>query len=134
MDFEYSGRTKELSKRLLSFMDEQVYPAEPIFEKEVAEGDRWRPTKVVERLKAEARQAGLWNLFLPDAEHGAGLSNLEYAPLAEIMGRSHLASEACNCSAPDTGNMEILALYGTAEQKKQWLEPLLAGEIRSALR
>jgi acyl-CoA dehydrogenase len=112
-------------------MHEAVYPAEPVYAAEVETGDRWQPTRVMEELKSEARKRGLWNLFLPDHEHGAGLSNLEYAPLAEIMGRSPIASEACNCQAPDSGNMEILAQFGTAEQKQRWLQPLLDGEIRS---
>jgi acyl-CoA dehydrogenase len=111
-------------------MEEHVYPNEQRFEDEVAR-ERWKPTKIVEELKVKARAAGLWNLFLPDDENGAGLTNLEYAPLCEIMGRSHIAPEAFNCSAPDTGNMEVLARYGTPEQKERWLKPLLAGEIRS---
>jgi acyl-CoA dehydrogenase len=132
MDFDYSDRTKELQIRVLAFMDAEVYPAEAVFAAQVAEGDRWQPTAVVEELKAKAKAAGLWNLFLPDSEHGAGLSNLEYAPLCEIMGRSPIGPEAFNCSAPDTGNMEVLARYGTDAQKERWLLPLLAGEIRSA--
>jgi acyl-CoA dehydrogenase len=131
MDFEYSPRTKEYIERLKCFMDQHVYPAEAEYDEEVASADRWQPTRVMERLKSRAKELGLWNLFLPDEEHGAGLTNLEYAPLAEIMGWSTIASEACNCQAPDTGNMEILAHFGTHEQKKEWLEPLLAGEIRS---
>jgi len=120
----------ELSERLRVFMVDDVYPAETVWEAQVRE-DRWRPPPVVEGLKQKARTAGLWNLFLPDPEYGAGLSNLEYAPLCEILGRSLIAPEICNCSAPDTGNMEVLARYGTAEQKARWLVPLLAGEIRS---
>jgi len=113
-------------------MDEHVYPNESTFYSEIAEDDRWRPTRIMEELKANARAAGLWNLFLPASEYGAGLTNTEYAPLCEIMGRSPaFAPEIFNCSAPDTGNMEVLVRYGTAEQKRQWLEPLLAGEIRS---
>ena len=131
MDFEYSAKTKELLKRVTAFMDEHVYPNEERFLKEVAEGDRWQPTEVIEELKAKARAAGLWNLFLPESRRGAGLTNLEYAPLCEVMGRVLWSSEVFNCSAPDTGNMEVLERYGTDEQKKQWLEPLLDGKIRS---
>jgi acyl-CoA dehydrogenase len=130
MDFELSAKTKELQKRLQSFMDAQVYPNEDRFHQEI-ERERWKPTRIVEELKPKARREGLWNLFLPHDENGAGLTNLEYAPLCEIMGRSHMAPEVFNCSAPDTGNMEVLARYGTAEQKEKWLKPLLAGEIRS---
>ena len=130
MDFELSAKTKELQRRLQSFMDVHVYPNEQRFHEEI-ERDRWKPTRIVEELKAKARQAGLWNLFLPHDENGAGLTNLEYAPLCEIMGRSHMAPEVFNCSAPDTGNMEVLARYGTEAQKAKWLKPLLAGEIRS---
>jgi acyl-CoA dehydrogenase len=130
MDFELSAKTKELQQRLQSFMDAHVYPNEHRFHEEI-ERERWKPTRIVEELKPKARQAGLWNLFLPHDENGAGLTNLEYAPLCEIMGRSHMAPEVFNCSAPDTGNMEVLARYGTAEQKEKWLKPLLAGEIRS---
>ena len=128
---EPSARAEELCARLAAFMDEHVYPNENTFHKQLAAGDRWRIPPVMEELKAKARAAGLWNLFLPESEHGAGLTNLEYAPLCEIMGRSPIAPEVFNCSAPDTGNMEVLARYGTPEQKKQWLEPLLAGTIRS---
>jgi len=113
-------------------MDAHVYPAEAVFDAQVEEGDRWQPTAVMDELKAKAKAAGLWNLFLPESELGAGLTNLEYAPLAEIMGRSYLGSEPFNCSAPDTGNMEVLVRYANEAQKKRWLEPLLAGEIRSA--
>src|SRR6202030_4125163 len=130
MDFELSAKTKEMQKRLQACMDDHIYPNEHRFDEEV-ERERWKPARIVEELKAKARDAGLWNLFLPEDEHGAGLTNLEYAPLCEIMGRSHMAPEVFNCSAPDTGNMEVLARYGTAEQKRKWLEPLLAGEIRS---
>jgi acyl-CoA dehydrogenase len=130
MDFAISDKVKQLQSRLLEFMDEYIYPNEQRFYQEV-EGKRWSPTRVVEELKPKARAAGLWNLFLPDKEHGAGLTNLEYAPLCEIMGRSLIAPEVFNCSAPDTGNMEVLARYGTAEQKERWLKPLLEGEIRS---
>jgi len=130
MTFEFSEKTKELQKRLQRFMDEFIYPNEHRFDEEV-ERDRWKPTKIVEELKPKARTAGLWNLFLPDDSEGAGLTNLEYAPLCEIMGRCHWAPEVFNCSAPDTGNMEVLARYGTPEQKEKWLKPLLAGKIRS---
>ena len=130
MDFEFSGKVKELQKRLQGFMEEHVYPNEQRFHDEI-ERNRWSPTRIVEELKPKARAAGLWNLFLPNDEHGAGLKNLEYAPLCETMGRSVMAPEIFNCSAPDTGNMEVLARYGTPEQKERWLKPLLAGEIRS---
>jgi acyl-CoA dehydrogenase len=130
MNFDYSDKVKSLEQRLRVFMDEHIYPNEKRYYQEI-ERDRWAPPKVIEELKPKARAAGLWNLFLPHDENGAGLSNLEYAPLCEIMGRSILASEVFNCSAPDTGNMEVLARYGTAEQKERWLKPLLAGEIRS---
>ncbi len=130
MEFELSAKTKELQQRLQRFMDAHVYPNEHRFHEEV-ERERWTPTRIIEELKPKARQEGLWNLFLPHDENGAGLTNLEYAPLCEIMGRSHMAPELFNCSAPDTGNMEVLARYGTAEQKEKWLKPLLAGEIRS---
>ncbi|WP_459205965.1 acyl-CoA dehydrogenase family protein [Pseudomonas sp. MLB6B] len=132
MDFAYTPKVQALRERVSAFMDEHVYPAEAVFARQVAEGDRWQPTAIVETLKRQAQAAGLWNLFLPESELGAGLSNLEYAPLAEIMGRSLLGPEPFNCSAPDTGNMEVLVRYGTAEQKRRWLEPLLKGEIRSA--
>jgi acyl-CoA dehydrogenase len=125
-----SPRAADLRARLLAFMDEHVYPNESAWLAEIA-AERWRPTRVMEDLKARARAAGLWNLFLPESEYGAGLTNLEYAPLCEIMGRSPMAPEVFNCSAPDTGNMEVLVRYGTADQKRRWLEPLLAGEIRS---
>src|ERR1700723_2957010 len=130
MHIEPSAKTKELQQRLQKFMDAHVYPNEQRFEEETAR-ERWKPTRIVEELKVKARNEGLWNLFLPEDPGGAGLSNLEYAPLCEIMGRSHMAAEVFNCSAPDTGNMEVLARYGTAEQKDKWLKPLLAGEIRS---
>jgi acyl-CoA dehydrogenase len=127
-----STTIRELKRRLLTFMDDHVYPNESTFRSQIAEGDRWQPTRIVEELKLKARAAGLWNLFLPRSEYGAGLTNTEYAPLCEIMGRSPgFAPEIFNCSAPDTGNMELLVRYGTADQKRQWLEPLLAGEIRS---
>jgi len=132
MTFEASGRTKALAARLTAFMHEYVYPNELLFRRQIAEGDRWQPTAIVEDLKPKARAAGLWNLFLPGSEHGAGLTNLEYAPLCEIMGRSPIfAPEVFNCSAPDTGNMEVLVRYGTPEQRERWLQPLLAGKIRS---
>jgi acyl-CoA dehydrogenase len=136
MDFAFSEKTKLLQAKLNAFMDEFIYPAEPKFQDELEEnrrkGNVWVPTRIVEDLKTKARAQGLWNLFLPESEHGAGLTNLEYAPLCEIMGRSPIAPEAFNCSAPDTGNMEVLVRYGTAEHKKQWLQPLLEGKIRSA--
>jgi acyl-CoA dehydrogenase len=135
MDFAFDATTLDLRERLLAFMDELVYPAEERFREEVAGAvEPWATPPVVEELKREARQRGLWNLFLPPAhEHGAGLTNLQYAPLAEITGRNPwIAPEALNCSAPDTGNMELLSLFGTPEQQAQWLEPLLEGEIRSA--
>jgi acyl-CoA dehydrogenase len=132
MEFDYSPKVQALQKRLQQFMNEHVYPNEERFYAEVAEGDRWQPTRVVEELKTKAKAADLWNLFLPESGHGAGLTNIEYAPLCEIMGRVLWAAEVFNCSAPDTGNMEVLERYGTPEQKKQWLEPLLEGRIRSA--
>jgi len=135
MDFSYSPRTQQLRERLIAFMDEHLYPNEARYWQELEAntqaGRRWTPLPVIEELKPRARAAGLWNLFLPESEYGAGLTNQEYAPLAEIMGRVLWSSEVFNCSAPDTGNMEVLVRYGTREQKKQWLEPLLAGEIRS---
>ncbi|HEX2087690.1 MAG TPA: acyl-CoA dehydrogenase family protein [Solirubrobacteraceae bacterium] len=133
MDFEPSERCREFSQRLTAFMQEHVYPAEPVFAEQLrAAGDPHAEVPVVEELKEEARRRGLWNLFHPDPEVGPGLTNIEYAPLAEIMGRSPLGPESCNCSAPDTGNMEVLTLFGTQEQKDAWLRPLLDGEIRSA--
>ncbi|MFI1174557.1 acyl-CoA dehydrogenase family protein [Streptomyces melanogenes] len=134
MDFAFDARTQELRAKLLTFMEQYVYPAETTaHEQRLRLKSPWDTPAVVEELKAEARSQGLWNLFLPDAEHGAGLTNLQYAPLAEITGRSpHLAPTALNCAAPDTGNMEVLAQFGSDEQQKRWLEPLLAGEIRSA--
>ncbi|GAA0926227.1 acyl-CoA dehydrogenase family protein [Streptomyces sp. DSM 41524] len=134
MDFAFDARTEELRAKLLAFMDEHVHPAEAVAERQRAALDSpWLTPPIVEELKAEARRQGLWNLFLPDAEYGAGLTNLQYAPLAEITGRSpQLAPTALNCAAPDTGNMEVLAQFGDERQRKQWLEPLLAGEIRSA--
>jgi acyl-CoA dehydrogenase len=136
VDFEHSPRVKELQERLLAFMDAHVYPAEHVFEEQMkafrAAGNPWQPTPVMEELKKKARAAGLWNLFLPESQYGAGLSNVEYAPLAEIMGRSDIGSEPFNCSAPDTGNMETLVRYATPAQQEQWLKPLLEGTIRSA--
>ncbi|WP_030907779.1 acyl-CoA dehydrogenase family protein [Streptomyces sp. NRRL F-5126] len=134
MDFAYDARTQELRERLLAFMDEHVYPAEPVLrEQSEALTDPWRTPRIIHDLKAKARTRGLWNLFLPDERYGAGLTNLQYAPLAEITGRSpQLAPAALNCAAPDTGNMELLAEFGDDDQRKRWLEPLLAGEIRSA--
>jgi len=131
VDFEYSEKTRGLLSQLGAFMDEHVYPNEKRFREEVATGDRWQPVPLLDTLKKEARAQGLWNLFLPDSEYGAGLTNTDYAPLCEIMGRVPWAPEVFNCSAPDTGNMETLVRYGTAEQKKRWLEPLLEGSIRS---
>jgi acyl-CoA dehydrogenase len=131
VDFEYSAKTKGLQARLCAFMDKRIYPNEKRFRDEVAAGDRWQPIALIDALKKEAQAEGLWNLFLPDSEHGAGLTNTEYAPLCEIMGRVPWAPEVFNCSAPDTGNMETLVRYGTAEQKQRWLEPLLSGSIRS---
>ena len=131
MVFDYSTRTRELGEKLLRFMEEHIYPNEKAWFEQIREGDRWQPTAIIEELKPRARAAGLWNLFLPDSKYGAGLTNLEYAPLCEIMGGSLMASEVFNCSAPDTGNMEVLVRYGTEEQKQRWLRPLLAGEIRS---
>ena len=130
MDFALSDKVKHLQWRLQAFMDEYIYPNERRYYDEI-ERNRWSPPTVIEELKPKARAAGLWNLFLPHDADGEGLTNLEYAPLAEIMGRSFIAPEVFNCSAPDTGNMEVLARYGTADQKEQWLKPLLAGEIRS---
>ena len=145
MDFDYSPRTRDLQARLTAFMDRHIYPAEAAYWAEIEAntraGKRWTPLQVIEQLKPKARDEGLWNLFLPDSadglshtsgNYGAGLSNQEYAPLAEIMGRVPWASEVFNCSAPDTGNMETIVRYGSAEHKKRWLEPLLRGEIRSA--
>ncbi len=131
--FEYSEKTRELRERLEAFMDELVYPNEKTFYEQLGSGgDRWSTPPIIEELKEKARSEGLWNLFLPDSEYGAGLSNLEYAPLCEVMGRSLIAPEIFNCNAPDTGNMEVLARYGTPGQQERWLKPLLEGEIRSA--
>ena len=132
MRFDQSDKVTELQSRLSVFMNEHVYPTERTFHRQIAEGDRWQPTAIVEDLKPKARAAGLWNLFLPESEYGASLTNVEYAPLCEIMGRvPGFGPEVFNCSAPDTGNMEVLVRYGTEAQRKQWLEPLLAGKIRS---
>ena len=131
MFFDISDRARDYHRRVTAFMEEHVYPIERAFYDEVEEGDRWQVPERMEGLKARARAAGLWNLFLPDSERGAGLTNLEYAPLCEIMGRVTFAPEIFNCSAPDTGNMEVLERYGSPEQKEQWLVPLLEGEIRS---
>ncbi len=134
MDFSYSEKVEKLRAKLLAFMDEHVYPNESVYAEQLdAQADRWSSwPPILEELKAKARKAGLWNLFLPESDLGAGLSNLEYAPLCEIMGRSEIAPEIFNCSAPDTGNMEVFARYGSDAQKEKWLKPLLAGEIRSA--
>jgi acyl-CoA dehydrogenase len=131
MEFEFSPKVKDLQKRVTAFMEKHVYPGESKFRRHCESADRWQPVPVIEELKPKARAAGLWNLFLPASEHGAGLSNLEYAPLCEIMGRSPIGPEVFNCSAPDTGNMEVLERYGSPELKEKWLKPLLAGEIRS---
>jgi len=131
MNFEHSPKVQELCQRVQAFMDQHVYPNERTFEEQVAR-DRWAQPPILEELKTKARAAGLWNLFLPESKHGMGLTNLEYAPLCEIMGRSHIAPETFNCSAPDTGNMEVLDRYGSPAQQEQWLKPLLDGKIRSA--
>jgi acyl-CoA dehydrogenase len=135
MDFEYSNKVKELQKRLTAFMDEHVYPNEETFYNEIEanrlKGNAWIPTQIMEELKDKAKAAGLWNLFLPESKNGAGLTNLEYAPLCEIMGRALWSAEVFNCSAPDTGNMETLERYASEDLKQEWLKPLLAGEIRS---
>ncbi len=142
MDFDYSAKTKDLQQRVSAFMDRHIYPAEAEFTAELAAntaaGKRWTALKVIERVKERARAEGLWNLFLPNdtaelaGKQGGGLTNQEYAPLAEIMGRVPWAPEAFNCSAPDTGNMETIARYGTDEHRERWLTPLLEGKIRSA--
>src|SRR5579871_2170951 len=143
MDFDYSPRQKELMRRVSDFMDEHVYPAVPIYEQQANEGDRWKVIPILEELKAKAKKTGLWNMFMPPHSgvphvddtfefEGVQLTNLEYAPIAEMLGRVSFASEVFNCSAPDTGNMEVLNRYGTREQKEQWLRPLMNGEIRSA--
>ncbi len=133
MEFEYSARTKKLKSEIEAFMDAHIFPNEATYAAQLDEGDsRWEPVPILEELKAKAKSAGLWNLFLPESERGAGLTNLEYAPLCETMGRINWAPEVFNCSAPDTGNMETIERYGTEQQKKDWLQPLLNGEIRSA--
>ncbi|WP_118182033.1 acyl-CoA dehydrogenase family protein [Paraburkholderia phosphatilytica] len=136
MNFDYTPKVDALRERLLAFFDEHIYPNEAAFAAEIAknraEGNAWVPTELMETLKARAREAGLWNLFLPNSERGAGLTNLEYAPLCEIMGRVPWAPEAFNCNAPDTGNMETIERYGSDAHKREWLEPLLEGQIRSA--
>ena len=133
MDFDYSDKVEALRGRLMGFMNDVVMPHEETFHAQIEEGgNRWQTPPILEQLKAQARDAGLWNLFLPDSARGAGLTNLEYAPLCEIMGRAHWAPEVFNCSAPDTANMEVLERYGSDAHKARWLEPLLAGEIRSA--
>jgi acyl-CoA dehydrogenase len=131
MEFEYSDRCKDYMERVQRFMDEHIYPNEAAFHEQIAQGDRWQPVPIVEELKKKAKEADLWNMFLPESSFGPGLTNLEYAPLCEIMGRSPMAPEVFNCSAPDTGNMEVLARYATPELQEKWLKPLLAGEIRS---
>ncbi len=131
MSFEPSARVQELQAKLLAFMDAHIYPNERLWAEQVEAGERWKAIPLMEELKAKARAQGLWNLFLPESEHGPGLTNLEYAPLCEIMGRMSWAPEAFNCNAPDTGNMEVLARYGTAEHRREWLTPLLDGKIRS---
>ncbi len=132
MFYEFSKKALDYQDRLKVFMDEYIYPNEGRYYREREEGDRWQPLKILEELKAKAKGEGLWNLFLPDSRHGAGLNNYEYAPLCEIMGRSPMAPEVFNCSAPDTGNMEVIVRYGNDEHKEKWLKPLLAGDIRSA--
>ena len=133
MDFAYSEKINEFRKQLNDFMDQYIYPNEQVYREQItASGNPHHHAEIIDELKINAKEWGLWNLFLPDDEYGAGLTNLEYAPLAEIMGRVGWSSEVFNCSAPDTGNMEILAQFGTPEQKRDWLMPLLDGEIRSA--
>ena len=132
MDFEFSPKVKELQARLTDFMDENVYKNEKVFEEQLNKNGRWTIPPILEELKTKAKKDGLWNLFLPESDYGAGLKNIEYAPLCEIMGRSPIGAEIFNCSAPDTGNMEVFVRYGTEEQKEKWLKPLLNGEIRSS--
>ncbi|MGY8956567.1 MAG: acyl-CoA dehydrogenase family protein, partial [Alphaproteobacteria bacterium] len=133
MDFELTARCEEMRAELLAFMDEYIYPNEKTYDEQLdTQGTRWQTPQIMDDLKVKARERGLWNLFLPDAHHGAGLKNAEYAPLCEIMGRVDWAPEVFNCNAPDTGNMEVLHMYGTPAQQDAWLKPLLNGEIRSA--
>ncbi len=132
MNFEYSNKVKDLQEKLTNFMNEHVYKNETVYKEEVEKGGRWCVPKIMEDLKSKAKAQGLWNLFLPESDFGAGLTNVEYAPLCEIMGRSPIGAEVFNCSAPDTGNMEVLVRYGTKDQQDKWLKPLLNGEIRSA--
>ena len=136
MNFDHSDKTKELLGKIQQFMDDHLYEGEKIYHEQHealrAAGNPWQQPAILDELKDKAKAAGLWNLFLPESEYGYGLTNLEYAPLSELMGTVGIASEVFNCSAPDTGNMEVLDKYGSDEQKKEWLEPLLAGEIRSA--
>jgi acyl-CoA dehydrogenase len=133
MEFQFSARTRQYMDHVTEFLDKHIYPSEQVYQDQLAKGaTRWQVPPILDELKAKARERGLWNLFLPESELGAGLTNLEYAPLCEIMGRSPIAPEVFNCAAPDTGNMEVLVRYGTPEQKKRWLEPLLEGKIRSA--
>jgi acyl-CoA dehydrogenase len=131
MNFDYSEKVQALQKKLADFLEDYIYPNEKAYFEQISEGDRWQPASIVEDLKPKAKAAGLWNLFLPESEYGAGLSNLEYAPLCELMGRSVMAAEVFNCSAPDTGNMETMVRYGSPEHKQRWLAPLLDGKIRS---
>src|SRR5262249_10841102 len=131
VEFAYSDKVRQLQNKVQAFMDEHVYPNEKTYSEQL-EGNRWGQPPIMEELKGKARAAGLWNLFLPESKHSAGLSNLEYAPLCEIMGASGIGPEAFNCSAPDTGNMEVLDRYGSEAQQREWLMPLLDGKIRSA--
>jgi len=131
MNFEYSDKVQQLRQKLQAFMEQHIYPNEQTFADQLNDGDRWQPVPIIEELKPKARDAGLWNLFLPESDRGAGLTNLEYAPLCEFMGRVPCSAEVFNCSAPDTGNMEVLERYGNEEHKARWLKPLLEGEIRS---